>query len=79
MYSPKIPERLIPPLYRLGQAQGRPMTHLVAEAVERYLAAEGWLDECAPPNAPPDNVVRGVFDGADGRRATSTPCLASAT
>ena len=65
MYSPKISERLIPPLYRLGQARGRPMTHLVAEAVERYLAAEGWLDEFAPP----DNVVRGVFDSTDERTA----------
>jgi len=50
MYSPKIPERLIPPLYRLGQAQGRPMTHLVAEAVEHYLAAEGWLDDVGLPD-----------------------------
>jgi len=50
MYSPKIPDRLIPPLYRLGQARGRPMTHLVAEAVERYLAAEGWVDGEAPGN-----------------------------
>ncbi|MCK9496929.1 MAG: hypothetical protein M0R75_15760 [Dehalococcoidia bacterium] len=69
MYSPKIPERLIPPLYRLGQAQGRPMTHLVAEAVERYLAAEGWLDDLEPADVPPGNVVRGVFDGADERSA----------
>jgi len=69
MYSPKIPERLIPPLYRLGQAQARPMTHLVAEAVERYLAAEGWLDDLEASDVPPDNVVRGVFDGADERTA----------
>jgi len=69
MYSPKIPDRLIPPLYRLGQAQGRPMTHLVAEAVERYLAAEGWLDDLEPSDVPPDNVVRGVFHGAHEREA----------
>lgn len=43
MYSPKIPERLIPVLYRLGRERGRPMTQLVAEAVERYLAEEGRL------------------------------------
>lgn len=43
MYSPKVPERLIPVLYRLGRERGRPMTHLVAEAVERYLEDEGWL------------------------------------
>lgn len=69
MYSPRIPERLIPPLYRLGQAQGRPMTHLVAEAVERYLAAEGWLDDLEPSDVPPANVVRGVFHGAGERTA----------
>lgn len=45
MYSPKIPERLIPILYRLGRERGRPMTHLVTEAVERYLEEEGWLGE----------------------------------
>ncbi len=69
MYSPKIPERLIPPLYRLGQAQGRPMTHLVADAVERYLAGEGWLGDLEPADVSPENVVRGVFDGADERKA----------
>ena len=45
MYSPKIPERLIPILYRLGRERGQPMTQLVAEAVERYLEDEGWLGE----------------------------------
>ncbi len=69
MYSPKISERLIPPLYRLGQSRGRPMTHLVAEAVERYLAAEGWLDDVESPDILPDNVVRGVFHGPDERTA----------
>ena len=29
-----------PELYRLGRVRGRPMTHLVAEAIERYLASE---------------------------------------
>ncbi len=43
MYSPKIPDRFIPVLYRLGRERGRPMTQLVAEAVERYLAEEGRL------------------------------------
>jgi hypothetical protein len=69
MYSPKIPERLIPPLYRLGQAQGRPMTHLVTEAVERYLATEGWLADIEPVDVPPDNVVRGVFHAPNERTA----------
>lgn len=43
MYSPKIPERFIPVLYRLGRERRRPMTQLVAEAVERYLSEEGCL------------------------------------
>ena len=37
MYSPKIPEHFIPVLYRLARSQGRPMTHLVAEAVQTYI------------------------------------------
>ncbi len=69
MYSPKISERLIPPLYQLGQARGRPMTHLVAEAVERYLAAEGWLDDLEPAASPDNVLLRGVVDGADDRSA----------
>jgi len=51
MYSPKIPERLIPELYRLGRARGRPMTQLVAEAIERYLASERPI-----PNGRPDEI-----------------------
>jgi predicted transcriptional regulator len=44
MYSPKIPERLIPTLYRLAQAQCRPMTAVVTEAIESYLAAQEITD-----------------------------------
>jgi predicted DNA-binding protein len=40
MYSPKIPESLVPRLYRLAKSQRRPMTRLVAEAVELYLIRE---------------------------------------
>ena len=43
MYSPKIPERFIPVLYTLARSRRRPMTHLVAEAVQQYLEAEGIL------------------------------------
>lgn len=56
MYSPRIPEQFIPALYRLGQVRERPMTHLVAEAVERYLASEG----CLPVTA---GTPRKVGDG----------------
>jgi hypothetical protein len=37
MYSPKIPEQLIPRLYRAAKAQKRPMTRLAADAIQRYL------------------------------------------
>jgi len=40
MYSPKIPERLIPALYRLARARGKPMTAIVAEALDAYLASQ---------------------------------------
>lgn len=50
MYSPKIPECYIPHLYRLGQIRCRPMTHLVAEAVRRYLETEG-IAEVSEPEA----------------------------
>lgn len=47
MYSPKIPERLIPPLYRLARSRGQPMTKVVAEALEAYLASQGIAAETA--------------------------------
>ncbi len=50
MYSPKIPARFIPALYRLGRDRGQPMTQLVAEAIERYLASEGAPTTDAPPD-----------------------------
>jgi len=45
MYSPKIPDHLIPPLYWLARSRSQPMTQLVAEIVEAYLAAQ---DVAAP-------------------------------
>jgi len=41
MYSPKIPERLIPTLYRLACSRRQPMTVVVAEIIEAYLESEG--------------------------------------
>ena len=42
MYSPKLPEELIPRLYRLARERRVPMTHLVRDAVIQYLqTAEG--------------------------------------
>lgn len=58
MYSPKIPERLIPPLYRLARSRGQPMTKIVAEALEAYLASQGIAAETAGASedrAPPDH------------------------
>lgn len=37
MYSPKIPERLVPVLYRLARARRQPMTTLVAELLDAQL------------------------------------------
>ncbi len=39
MYSPKIPDRLIPGLYRTARSRGLPMTRLVADVLESYLAS----------------------------------------
>lgn len=50
MYSPKIPERLIPQLYRSARSRGMPMTHLVAEALDAYLASQDRLANPPSPN-----------------------------
>lgn len=52
MYSPKIPDRFIPVLYRLARARRRPMTQLVAEAVECYLADQGVISEAVGDSRP---------------------------
>jgi hypothetical protein len=44
MYSPKINEKHIPNLYRLGRQVKKPMTHLVNEAVTEYLAKVDGLN-----------------------------------
>jgi len=41
MYSPKIPERLIPPLYQMARTRRRPMTRIVAEILDAYLEGQG--------------------------------------
>ena len=38
MYSPRIREDLIPPLYRLAKARGVPMTRLVSDILAAALA-----------------------------------------
>jgi hypothetical protein len=40
MYSPKIPERLIHPLYQLSQTRRQPMTRVVAEILDAYLESQ---------------------------------------
>ena len=37
MYSPKIKEEYISILYKIAQARGIPMTHIVREALDAYL------------------------------------------
>ena len=44
MYSPKVSEKHIPVLYRLGKEQKKPMTYLVNEAVAQYLASQAKCD-----------------------------------
>lgn len=49
MYSPKIPERLIPPLYQMARTRRQPMTRVVAEILDAYLASQ---DTSARDNLP---------------------------
>ena len=40
MYSPKIPEHFIPTLHHLARLRGQPMTTVVAEAIQEYVARQ---------------------------------------
>lgn len=46
MYSPKIDPQQVSKLYLLKQKRGVPMTVLVREAIERYLAAQEERRAC---------------------------------
>ncbi len=62
MYSPKIAEPQVRVLYRLARARGVPMTRLVAEIIEAYLALQ--------VEAPPDGAARpSDASGVVGRAA----------
>ncbi len=52
MYSPKIAEHLIPPIYRLARARGQHMTTLVNEALARYLIDQAHQQTDMGPDAP---------------------------
>lgn len=47
MYSPKISEELISPLYHQAKARGIPMTRLVNEILSEHLSMELQPDKCA--------------------------------
>ena len=63
LYSPKLPEELIPRLWRLAQERKVPMTHLVRDAVAQYLTKE----EKGENDSGEVNEARG--NGEDRRRA----------
>lgn len=42
MYTPKLPEDLVPQLYWKAKAEKRPMTHVLADAVRQYLEKEQY-------------------------------------
>ncbi len=44
MYSPKISEDLIPVLYRIGKAEGRPMTRIVDSLLRETLRERYWAE-----------------------------------
>ena len=49
LYSPRIPDDLIRLLYRQGQREKRPMTHLVRDAVADYLTRHATAGEGHAP------------------------------
>lgn len=50
MYSPKISEDLIPVLYRIGKAEGKPMTLVVADILRTAISEKysEMLEEIDP-------------------------------
>lgn len=66
MYSPRIPEQLVPRLWRLAQERKVPMTHLVRDAVVQYLNTQATHEggkDCGEVNQD-----HGDGEGDDPRR-----------
>ena len=63
MYSPKINETLISPLYHQAKSLGLPMTRLVNEIISEYLSD---VDAQAPPE---DKTVPMGFYSSDQKGA----------
>ena len=71
MYSPKISERLIPPLYRLARARGQRMTTVVNEVLATYLAGNA-VESSGPSGretSPTRATARARAHGLRARRA----------
>ena len=74
MYSPKIPERLIPELFRLARARRQPMTVLVAGILDGYLAHLASLSAPpATPEPPAEEPRRESVGRRPPRRPPQTP------
>jgi hypothetical protein len=56
VYSPRLRRDQIKAVYFLKRFEGRPMTELVQEAVDRYLAPHGGVD---------DLIARGIAELGD--------------
>ena len=72
MYSPKIAERLIPPLYRLARVRGQHMTTIVNEVLAAYLAGnavEAPGREISPARSTALASTRARSRGLPARRA----------
>jgi hypothetical protein len=63
LYSPKIPERLIPELFRLARARRQPMTVLVGDILDAYLAHWAHLPSLSAPPATPEPSRPGTTSG----------------
>jgi hypothetical protein len=56
MYSPKISDKFIPPLYRKAKQEGVPMTKLIDKIVELFFAEEvPTISQC--PNCCPNSTA----------------------
>jgi len=64
MYSPKISEKLIPDLYKIGIEKKKPMTKVVDEIISSYLHIYKNFSEISPTAV--KSILENVLNGDDG-------------
>ena len=71
VYSPKIDENLIPALYRIGKAKGKPMTRVVNEIITKAIKKIKVVEEKMLTSYEAEKVIYRIAETKKGTGAVT--------